>query len=146
MYKVRHTSGQLCDCDTSAKNRTLTKFCDNLLSLLNFTVEISVERIRNQWGENCSFTFFRSAGDDDDINIDLTILPGNISTTTQPSLTTSEVLSNSTTLSSVTADDQEEEKEELPTGTMSVCVLFSVQKENENLALSRLNQIPCQTN
>ena len=107
-----------------------------------------MERVRNQWGENCSFTFFSSVGGDDDINFDLTILPGNISTTAQPSLTTSEVLSNTTTLSSAHADDQEEEKEELPTGTLSVYVLFSVQKENENLALSRLHQkeIPCQTN
>ena len=75
-----------------------------------------MERVRDQWGENCSFSllFFR----DKDIDFDLGILPGNISITTKPSSTTSEILSATTTLSSVTADGREGEKEELLTGTM----------------------------
>ena len=83
-----------------------------------------MERVRYQWGENCSFSlpFFG----DMDINFDLGILPGNVSTTTKPSSTTSEILSATTMLSFDTTDDREKEKEQSPTGTMSFCVLFLV--------------------
>ena len=126
VYKIQYTTGHLCHCgEYSVKNEeSITGLCDRRLNRLNFTVEISVERVRNQWGENCSFSLLFFG--DKDIDFDLGILPGNISTTTKAPLTTSEVLSASTTLSSVTADDREEEKEELLTGTMSFCVLFLV--------------------
>lgn len=115
VYKIRDTTGHLCDCEISVKNRTRTKFCDNFLFLINFTVEISVGKVRNQWGENCSFSFFG----DGDINFDLTILPGKISATTQPPLITIVPSEGNTTLSSVT------------TGTLNTCVVGI--KENRNL-------------
>ena len=98
VFKVRYTNGQLCNCGEYilVKEELVTKTCDARLILLNFTVEISVKSIRNQWGENCSFSFFFPG--DGAIRSDLRILPGNISTTLQPSLTTSEVLPTSTTM------------------------------------------------
>ena len=114
VFKVRYTNGQLCNCGEYflVKEQELTKACDAHLILLNFTVEISVKSIRNQWGENCSFIFFFPG--DGDIRSDLRILPGNISTTLQPSLTTSEVLPTSTTMV------------EIPEGTFDTCDLISI--------------------
>ena len=59
VYTVRYTNGSLCSCgEYSVKDQTKTKTCDAKLTRLNFTVEISVRSIRNQWGENCSLSFF----------------------------------------------------------------------------------------
>ena len=82
-----------------------------------------MERVRNQWGENCSFSllFFGNKA----IDFDLSVLTENISTVTVLPLNNSEVLSSSTTPSSVSADDREK-MEKLPTGTLNACVLFSV--------------------
>ena len=97
MYKVRYTNGQLCSCgEYFVKDQLSTKVCVTKINALHFTMEISVKNIRNQWGENCSFSFlFPGHGT---IKPDLRILPGNIATTMKPSLTTSEVLPTSTTM------------------------------------------------
>ena len=117
VFKVRYTNGQLCNCgEYSVKERVLTKTCDANLILLNFTVEISVKSIRNQWGENCSFSFLFPG--DGDIRSDLRILPGNISTTLQPSLTTSEILPTSTTMV------------EIPEGTFDTCTFDTFRYSN----------------
>ena len=88
MYKIQFTTGQLCYCgEYFVREQQSTKVCKTQTKRLNFTVEISVEKIRNQLGENCSFTFlFRG---ENGITSDLRILLGNFSTTLKPSLTTS---------------------------------------------------------
>ena len=125
VYKIQYMTGHLCHCGKySIKDQeSITGLCDSRLNRLNFTVEISVERVRNQWGENCSFSLLFFG--DKAIDFDLRVLTENISTFTVPSLSTSDVLSSSTTPSSVTADDREK-MEKLPTGTLNPCVLFSV--------------------
>ena len=113
VYQVRYTSGQLCYCgEYFVKNQTLAQVCDANLVGLNFTVEISVEKFRSQREENCSFIFFFFSAASN-IRFDLKILPGNISTTVQSSLTASKVLPTSTTTI------------ELPEGTFDVYDLFS---------------------
>lgn len=105
VYAVRYTNGSPCNCgEYFLKDQTKHEICDARLIRLNFTVEISVTNIRNQWGENCSFFFFFPG--EGNIESDIRILPGNVSTTLQPSLTTTMM--------------------ELPGGTVDVCDNLSV--------------------
>ena len=105
VYAIRYTNASPCNCgEYFFKNQKKYETCDARLIRLNFTVEISVTNIRNQWGKNCSFSFFfLGAGD---IKSDIKLLPGSVSTTLQPSLATAMV--------------------EYPEGTVDVCDNLSV--------------------
>ena len=100
-------SGILANQNGSHKN----VFCRTLHLLhVNFTVEISVENVRNPGGERCTFLLGGSA------KFDVRILPQNVPTSVQPS-PTSEVLPSSST------DDNDEIDE--PHGTANVSGLFN---------------------
>ena len=73
MYKIQYTTGHLCHCGkySTKDQESITGLCDCRLNRLNFTVEISVDRVRNQWGENCSFSLLFFG--DKDINFDLRV-------------------------------------------------------------------------
>ena len=105
MYAVRYTNGLLCNCgEYFVKDQTKTVICDPQLIGLNFTVETSVRNIRTQSGENCSFSFVFLL--DGSFKFDVRLLPGNVSTTLQPSLATTMM--------------------EFPEGTVDVCYNLSV--------------------
>ena len=81
MFEVRYTNRQLCKCDrylVTKENFKAEIGCQAKLSL-NFTVQISVEKVRNRWGENCTF-FFVSPGSYFAREHVLRILPENIVT------------------------------------------------------------------
>ena len=57
VYTVQYITGWLCSCgEYFVDNETIVEPCYNP-STSDFSVEISMEHIRNQWGENCSFQF-----------------------------------------------------------------------------------------
>lgn len=93
VYKVGYSSGGICGCGEYLLNKNgshKNAFCQGIiLSLENFTVEISVENIRNPEGEGCTFLFIASGVK---YNFEVRIMPENVSTSVQPSPTTSEVL------------------------------------------------------
>ena len=104
VYAVRYTNGSLCNCgEYFVKNQTKFVTCDAQLIGLNFTVETSVRNIRTQSGENCSLFIWFSDGS---FEYDVRLLPGNVSTTLQPSLATTMM--------------------EFPEGTVDVCYNLSV--------------------
>ena len=79
MYTVLYPAGELCNCgEYFVDNRTIADGCVSSSSNSGFSVEISVDHIRNQWGENCSFLFtFVSRHfpyDGYDVNFNLRIL------------------------------------------------------------------------
>ena len=81
MFEVRYTNKQLCTCGRyvgSKKDGIVVMSCRARLPL-NFTVQISVEKVRNRWGENCTF-FFVSPGSYFAREHVLRILPENIVT------------------------------------------------------------------
>ena len=104
VYTVRYTNGSLCNCgEYFVKDQTKFVTCDAQLIGLNFTVETSVRNISTQSGENCSFLGFFS---DVSFKFDVRLLPGNGSTTLQPSLATTIM--------------------EFPEGTVDICYNLSV--------------------
>ena len=83
---MRYTNKQLCACgrDLGNKEKITSKRCQARLPL-KFTVQISVEKVHNRWGENCTF-YFSSVFMNNrylDWHV-LRILPGNF-VTSQPS-------------------------------------------------------------
>ena len=56
-FEVRfvNRNNDLCHCGTIGVGAMLSARCKKKL-YRNFTVDISVQNVRNQWGENCTFT------------------------------------------------------------------------------------------
>ena len=108
VYKVGYSNGEICQCGEYSFNDTgsqVSVICDSFkLERTNFTVEISVENVRNPEGERCTFSFryFGFFAIDRTHNFDVRILPKNVFASAQPLPTTSEVLTSSTTHESPT--------------------------------------------
>ena len=120
VYKVGYSNGGLCLCGEYSVNKTgsqIRKFCKSFISvrLANFTVEISVENIRNPEGERCTFQFsyYLFFIRTHTVHFDVRILPKNVTSSVQPLPTTHKFLLSSTT-------------HESPTGK-SISVNFSLQ-------------------
>lgn len=118
LYKVGYSDGALCGCGEYLVNQNGSHknvFCRPLhLLQVNFTVEISVENVRNPGGERCTFSFNSFGGSTE---FDVRILPQNVPTSVQPS-PTSEVLPSSST-------DDNDEIDEPPTGAVNASDLFN---------------------
>ena len=103
VYKVGYSNGEICQCGEYSLNDTGTQIsltCKLFkLDRTNFTVEISVENVRNPGGERCTFSFIPAGISNE---FDVRILPQNVSTSVQLLPTTSEVLTSSTTHESPT--------------------------------------------
>ena len=115
VYKVGYSNGEICQCGEYSFNDTgsqISVTCKSFkLDRTNFTVEISVENVRNPEGERCTFSFrYFAVGSTP--NFDVRILPKNVFTSVQPLPTTSEVLTSSTT-------------HESPTGKLNAYCLFN---------------------
>jgi hypothetical protein len=78
-FEVRFKNKQLCICGRITRANTPT-FPNCLIRFpLDFTVVISVEKVRSQWGDNCTFRF--NFGDNVPIMLlHLGILPGKVVT------------------------------------------------------------------
>ena len=106
VYKVGYSNGGLCLCGEYSVNKTgsqIRKFCKSLsVRPANFTVEISVENIRNPEGERCTFQFTYYISSISTSHFDVRILPKNVTTSVQPMPTTHKFLLSSTTHESPT--------------------------------------------
>ena len=105
VYKVGYSNGEICQCGEYSFNDTgsqISEICKSFkLVRTNFTVEISVENVRNPEGGRCTFSFrYFAVGSTP--NFDVRILPKNVFASAQPLPTTSEVLTSSTTHESPT--------------------------------------------
>ncbi len=57
VYEVRYANEELCRCGRiTTPGRKLFETCQTRSSM-DFLVVISTEKVRNQWGESCTFTF-----------------------------------------------------------------------------------------
>ena len=93
VYKIVFSSGRICGCGKYLENRNGSDESVTCLSRTSLwgrmNLEISVENVRNPEGERCTFSLRR--GLFAPTNFEVRILP-NVSTSVQPSPTTSEVL------------------------------------------------------
>ena len=92
LYKVGYSSGGICGCGEYLLNKNESHRivrCEPInVTHVNFTVEISVENVRNPESGRCTFSSIVSGVK---YNFDVRIFP-NVSTSVQPLPTTSEVL------------------------------------------------------
>ena len=118
LYKVGYSSGGICGCGEYLLNKNESHRsvrCQPInLTHVNFTVEISVENVRNPEGGRCTFSFIVLDGDN---NFDVRIMPENVSTSVQPSPTTSEVLPSGSDGDNYDTDEPPTVSGEPPTGT-----------------------------
>ena len=121
VYKVVFSSGRICGCGEYSENKngsdeSVTCTWRNRWLLawrrVKLTLEISVENVHNPEGERCTFSLPRLSG----ANFEVRILP-NVSTSVQPSPTTSEVLPSDSGGDNYDTGEPFEGSSEPPAGT-----------------------------